>query len=89
MAVQGHKVVLVTSGSGLVGRGIQEVVAGNPVEGEKWVFLSSKVGYTSVHLTWHTYLALPPHESHLVSTSIQVNRELTTNITHNLLTDPV
>jgi len=42
MAVQGQKVILVTGGSGLVGRGIQEVVAGNPVEGEKWVFLSSK-----------------------------------------------
>ena len=43
MAAPGQKVILVTGGSGLVGRGIQEVVAGDPVEGENWVFLSSKV----------------------------------------------
>lgn len=42
MAAPGPKVILVTGGSGLVGRGIQEVVAGDPVEGENWVFLSSK-----------------------------------------------
>ena len=47
MAVEGQKVILVTGGSGLVGKGIQEVVARDPVDGEKWVFLSSKVGYTS------------------------------------------
>lgn len=42
MAVEGQKVILVTGGSGLVGKGIQEVVARDPVDGEKWVFLSSK-----------------------------------------------
>ena len=36
MAVEGQKVILVTGGSGLVGKGIQEVVARDPVDGEKW-----------------------------------------------------
>ena len=70
MAVEGQKVILVTGGSGLVGKGIQEMVARDPVDGEKWVFLSSKVGYTSVHLIWQTYLASPAHEGLLVSTCL-------------------
>jgi len=37
-----RKVILVTGGSGLVGRGIQEVVSQDTREGETWVFLSSK-----------------------------------------------
>lgn len=37
-----RKVILVTGGSGLVGRGIQEVLKTERVEGEEWIFLSSK-----------------------------------------------
>ena len=36
------KVILVTGGSGLVGRGIQAVVGQEPRQEEEWVFLSSK-----------------------------------------------
>lgn len=36
--------VLVTGGTGLVGRAIQEVVASDPRPNEEWVFLSSKDG---------------------------------------------
>ena len=36
------KVILVTGGSGLVGRGIQTVVSQQPREDEQWIFLSSK-----------------------------------------------
>ncbi len=36
--------VMVTGGSGLVGRAIQEVVTSDPLPGEEWVFLSSKDG---------------------------------------------
>jgi len=35
---------LVTGGSGLVGSAIKAIVEKNPVEGEEWVFLSSKDG---------------------------------------------
>ena len=39
------KVILVTGGSGLVGRGIQSVVESElRREDEKWIFLSSKDG---------------------------------------------
>lgn len=38
------KLILVTGGSGLVGRGIQSVVEAAPREDETWVFLSSKDG---------------------------------------------
>jgi GDP-L-fucose synthase len=37
-----RKVILVTGGSGLVGRGIQAVVEQDSREGEHWIFLSSK-----------------------------------------------
>merc|ERR1712126_307754 len=37
-----RKVILVTGGSGLVGRGIQQVVSTDTRPGETWVFLSSK-----------------------------------------------
>jgi len=37
-----RKVILVTGGSGLVGRGIQQVVSSDTRPGETWVFLSSK-----------------------------------------------
>ena len=36
------KVILVTGGSGLVGRGIQSVVREEPRQEEQWIFLSSK-----------------------------------------------
>jgi len=38
------KVILVTGGSGLVGKGIQTVVEADPKDDEKWIFLSSKDG---------------------------------------------
>jgi len=38
------KVILVTGGSGLVGKGIQTVVEEDPKDDEKWIFLSSKDG---------------------------------------------
>lgn len=37
-------VVLVTGGSGLVGKAVEAFVTANPVPGEKWVFLTSKDG---------------------------------------------
>ena len=43
-AAAADRVVLVTGGSGLVGRAIQAFVADHPVAGERWVFLSSKDG---------------------------------------------
>jgi len=36
--------VLVTGGSGLVGRALREVVEGDPQPNEEWVFLSSSDG---------------------------------------------
>ena len=36
--------VLVTGGSGLVGRALKEVVVGDPQPNEEWVFLSSTDG---------------------------------------------
>jgi hypothetical protein len=41
MSVQ--RVVMVTGGSGLVGKAIQEVIAAEENPDEKWVYLSSKV----------------------------------------------
>ena len=38
------KVILVTGGSGLVGKGIQTIVEADPKDDEKWIFLSSKDG---------------------------------------------
>ena len=35
-------VVLVTGGTGLVGRAIQEAVQSDSVPGERWIFASSK-----------------------------------------------
>jgi GDP-L-fucose synthase len=40
----GPKVILVTGGTGLVGKAVEEVSKKEPVEGEEWVFLSSKDG---------------------------------------------
>lgn len=37
-----RKVILVTGGSGLVGKGIQKVLETEKVDGEEWIFLSSK-----------------------------------------------
>lgn len=41
---EGVSVVLVTGGKGLVGKGIEAVVARQPAPNEQWVFLSSKDG---------------------------------------------
>jgi len=38
------KVILVTGGSGLVGKGIEKVLETEKLEGETWIFLSSKDG---------------------------------------------
>ena len=38
------KVILVTGGSGLVGKGIQTIIEREPRDDEKWIFLSSKDG---------------------------------------------
>jgi|AntAceMinimDraft_1070359.scaffolds.fasta_scaffold26891_4 hypothetical protein len=38
-----QKIVMVTGGSGLVGRAIQEVIEGEKNADEKWIYLSSKV----------------------------------------------
>ncbi len=41
----GKKRILVTGGSGLVGRAIQEALQkGDQKEGEEWIFLASKDG---------------------------------------------
>jgi len=39
-----QKVVLVTGGSGLVGKGLQQVIGEEKCDNEKWIFLSSKDG---------------------------------------------
>ena len=39
-----NRVVLVTGGTGLVGRALQEVVTREKVPQERWVFLSSQDG---------------------------------------------
>lgn len=39
-----YKVVIVTGGSGLVGKAIQSVVEKENKENERWIFLSSKDG---------------------------------------------
>ena len=35
-------IVLVTGGTGLVGRAVQEVISADPPAGQKWVFVGSK-----------------------------------------------
>jgi len=42
--MSGKKVILVTGGTGLVGKGIQTVVEAEPKENETWIFLGSKDG---------------------------------------------
>ena len=39
-----ERVVLVTGGTGLVGRALQEVITREKLPQERWVFLSSKDG---------------------------------------------
>jgi hypothetical protein len=39
------KVVMVTGGSGLVGKAIQEVIEAEKNVDEKWIYLSSKVSF--------------------------------------------
>ena len=40
----GMKVILVTGGTGLVGRALEEAVSRDPSPEERWIFLSSKDG---------------------------------------------
>ncbi len=37
-------VILVTGGTGLVGKAIEGFVSSNPIANEEWIFLSSKDG---------------------------------------------
>lgn len=39
---QEQKIVLVTGGTGLVGKAIETVISENPQENEKWIFIGSK-----------------------------------------------
>lgn len=41
VAAEGKDVVLVTGGTGLVGRAVQEIIAENPPSDETWVFAGS------------------------------------------------
>ena len=41
---EGVRRVLVTGGSGLVGKALQEIVASDPKPNEEWIFLSMKDG---------------------------------------------
>lgn len=73
----GDDVILVTGGTGLVGRGIQWVIENEPVgskygkktEGEKWIFLSSKDGdlkdYAATKAIFDKYK--PTHVIHLAA----------------------
>lgn len=42
VAAEGKDVILVTGGTGLVGRAVQEIIAENPPSDETWVFAGSK-----------------------------------------------
>lgn len=64
-----QKVVMVTGGSGLVGKAIQEVIEAENNADEKWIYLSSKVSAvekpksllarpTSSHGSWRIKLHL-------------------------------
>ena len=44
MSEGSETVIMVTGGTGLVGKGIQAVVERQAVPGERWIFLSSKDG---------------------------------------------
>lgn len=39
---EGGKIILVTGGTGLVGRAIQNIIESNKNENEKWIFVGSK-----------------------------------------------
>lgn len=42
MGPLGGEVILVTGGTGLVGKAVQEIIAKDPPKGETWVFIGSK-----------------------------------------------
>lgn len=42
VAVENNEVVLVTGGTGLVGRAVQEIITLNPPSNEEWVFVGRK-----------------------------------------------
>ena len=44
MAEGSETIIMVTGGTGLVGKGIQAVVERQAVPGERWIYLSSKDG---------------------------------------------
>lgn len=39
---ENEKIILVTGGTGLVGRAIQKIIETNKNENEKWIFVGSK-----------------------------------------------
>ena len=47
-----QQVVMVTGGSGLVGKAIQEVIEAEKNPDEKWIFLSSKVSALESGNSW-------------------------------------
>ena len=63
------KIVMVTGGSGLVGKAIEAVVARDPRQDETWVFLSSKdADLTSFQSTRVVFERVrPTHVIHLAA----------------------
>jgi len=51
-----QKVVLVTGGTGLVGKGIEIFLASNPRPNERWVFLGSKDADLRYHFNKDLFL---------------------------------
>lgn len=76
------KVILVTGGSGLIGKAIETITKLEPVEGEEWVFLSSKdcdlCDTQATRRTLNTYK--PTHVIHLAA----MVGGLFHNMAHNL-----
>jgi len=67
--MSGKKVILVTGGTGLVGKGIQTVVEADPKENETWIFLGSKDGNLMSETETEAIFAAhqPTHVIHLAA----------------------
>lgn len=74
--------ILVTGGTGLVGKAIESVAAEAPVEGEKWVFLSSKdADLSDIESTRRVFeLHKPTHVIHLAALVGGLFRNLRENL---------
>lgn len=68
-ADSGETIVMVTGGSGLVGQAIKKFVEEKPVEGEKWIFLTSRDGdLRDMAATRHLFEThRPTHVIHLAA----------------------